>query len=1189
MGAVFKPFPSALRRPSPSFTPPPPRPRPGPLLPTSRRAPRSPISPYTRVAAPVAALALIAAWVIIAVALSRRGASGLAHHGANHANVDHGDGASREGRTRGVDGGHLCVAMDARSADPEDAFLHGLATVLQSLSAVYGKISVFVLASEESSNSAGRERVVDAAAVAAVLKMPSDVAHGSAPPIPPDLFDVAVVDADSAGVRVDASPPASTSYRAFLKLQAVAGGPRRPTASAAVSSQRSAAARPKACTAIQVAGGGSAATWTDAATWTGSPSIAHYAVAARRQTLAFGGVPIIAHFGAAAGIGRRADQRVDVAGVEDLEADFMEAAVVAGADAVVAESVSHAAEIASLPATNGVPAIFSQQRRVGSGVTVAPLPASPAAMRVGSERLEQTGTFGTAASECQGDAEWGQACDVATIAYWGPLDAANGLVEFCDAVSAMLAAVKPPAGDGSNWRGAWAEGSPPLRVEFIGREGVVSDTAVHGGRRRPIRAGAYIEARARAWASHAVDVALYTDMGHEGALRHLAAREEGGGVKVAVLSVMPASGETKTTDDERKRRRVVEIARVPSGARADARGENPTRSPSGPPPPSPPPGVVHRAREAVAAGVALVASEEVLLAAGVSVSDARRLSFAPAVGTGLTARLLAAVTSRGGARRAAMPHAAAGDRSARAEAEDVIERWIGLHHRVVAAGRREAARGTTKMTRRTPRVTACLVHRNRPALLQTAVDSLLAQDYERLDIVLVDNASDDAAAEEGLSQVEERMRGHGAAHTGLVLRSETRLTLAEARNYAASKAAGEYLLFMDDDNVAKPDEVRTLVTAALATGADISAPGDDYLVGSAAPKEGLTRPAGRWLPLGGAIAAGLYKDVYGDANALIRRSTFVKLGGWRVARGRGGVDSTGEDWELFARAVLRGHSLQAVPYPLFWYRQSPGGRMTQSTSAHLYRKRTLSPFAENVPAGATGALELAKTLLGARDEGRAAAAKVEANAALEAAARDQLLCGTVKASGDDDDRPGSNLVKNHDFSASASGVVADWDVFSDGYDWFQHGDAALAMTARTRERARGAQQLVHVGQTSETGPRPILLGARSRAELPEVEETPSADYSVYADLTHVDGSETFGYYVPFPGGKDWEWASGVIVPDKPVASVRLYCLFRHRVGKAWFDDVVLRPLTAVDVCGMGGRSAGDGVAFTRDTPFLTRN
>ena len=47
---------------------------------------------------------------------------------------------------------------------------------------------------------------------------------------------------------------------------------------------------------------------------------------------------------------------------------------------------------------------------------------------------------------------------------------------------------------------------PPLRIELVGREGVVSDTAVHGGRRAAVRAGAYVEARARAWAVRA-DVA----------------------------------------------------------------------------------------------------------------------------------------------------------------------------------------------------------------------------------------------------------------------------------------------------------------------------------------------------------------------------------------------------------------------------------------------------------------------------------------------------------------------------------------------------------------------------------------------------------------------------------------------------------------------------------------------------------
>ena len=115
----------------------------------------------------------------------------------------------------------------------------------------------------------------------------------------------------------------------------------------------------------------------------------------------------------------------------------------------MAESAAAAVDVASLPAAQGIP---DKLRRAPPPV-VAPLPASPAAWRAGSELLSAArgdggggdggggdggGKGSRGASECQGDAEWGEACSVATIAFWGPLDTANGLVEFCDAVTAVL-------------------------------------------------------------------------------------------------------------------------------------------------------------------------------------------------------------------------------------------------------------------------------------------------------------------------------------------------------------------------------------------------------------------------------------------------------------------------------------------------------------------------------------------------------------------------------------------------------------------------------------------------------------------------------------------------------------------------------------------------------------------------------
>ena len=73
-----------------------------------------------------------------------------------------------------------------------------------------------------------------------------------------------------------------------------------------------------------------------------------------------------------------------------------------------------------------------------------------------------------------------------------------------------------------------------------------------------------------------------------------------------------------------------------------------------------------------------------------------------------------------------------------------------------------------------------------------------------------------------------------------------------------------------------------------------------------------------YLPLGACVSAGMYENVFGDANALVKRSAFEKLGGFRE------IHSVGfEDWELWARAVLQGFSLEVIPLPLNWYRVHP--------------------------------------------------------------------------------------------------------------------------------------------------------------------------------------------------------------------------------------------------------------------------
>jgi GT2 family glycosyltransferase len=172
-----------------------------------------------------------------------------------------------------------------------------------------------------------------------------------------------------------------------------------------------------------------------------------------------------------------------------------------------------------------------------------------------------------------------------------------------------------------------------------------------------------------------------------------------------------------------------------------------------------------------------------------------------------------------------------------------------------------------------------------------------------------------------------------------LLRQENRYPGA-ARNKAARHARGEYVLFMDDDNIAMPIEVATLVRVAERTGADVLTAVINVFHGSEPPGD---RPLKHWLPLGSAVAAGVLNNCFGDMNALVRRDAFLALGGMTEDYGL-----SHEDWELFAKATLHGYKQEVVPEPLFWYRVTEGS-ITHSTVQAANYLRHLRPYLETVP------------------------------------------------------------------------------------------------------------------------------------------------------------------------------------------------------------------------------------------------
>ena len=212
-----------------------------------------------------------------------------------------------------------------------------------------------------------------------------------------------------------------------------------------------------------------------------------------------------------------------------------------------------------------------------------------------------------------------------------------------------------------------------------------------------------------------------------------------------------------------------------------------------------------------------------------------------------------------------------------------------------------------------------MAHRNRPLYLKQAIAAIEAQTYNHLELVLVDDGSDMDEARRLLDTLEPTFRQRGWK----ILRRPHK-HLGAARNAGIRASRGELILFVDDDNALFAEAVDHFVRAMATSGADICTAFQLIFYEDFVPEDradGLIQ----YLPLGGPDALGLIHNVYGDANAMMRRSVFSRIGFL--------IEKPGyamHDWEFFARASLAGLKIRTIPKPLYWYRSKPDGMFRTS-------------------------------------------------------------------------------------------------------------------------------------------------------------------------------------------------------------------------------------------------------------------
>ena len=138
--------------------------------------------------------------------------------------------------------------------------------------------------------------------------------------------------------------------------------------------------------------------------------------------------------------------------------------------------------------------------------------------------------------------------------------------------------------------------------------------------------------------------------------------------------------------------------------------------------------------------------------------------------------------------------------------------------------------------------------------------------------------------------------------------------------------------------------------------------------------------------------------------------------------------------------------------------------------------------------------------------------------------------------------------------------------------WAPFGDSGYTLDTGVRHSANpslrcdlkdanavgGASTTVTLNQIDAA---PIVVTGWSKAQ--DVSGTADGEYSIYVDLTYMDGTPLWGSIVSFDAGThDWQQRRLTIAPSKPVKSLVVYALFRHHTGTAWFDGFEARQLNS---------------------------
>ncbi|NEP60707.1 MAG: glycosyltransferase [Symploca sp. SIO2G7] len=243
-----------------------------------------------------------------------------------------------------------------------------------------------------------------------------------------------------------------------------------------------------------------------------------------------------------------------------------------------------------------------------------------------------------------------------------------------------------------------------------------------------------------------------------------------------------------------------------------------------------------------------------------------------------------------------------------------------------------------------PTISVIIPAYNAEDTIKETVVSILNQTFTDFELIVINDGSQDSTLEVVSSISDSRIRVFSYSNAGV----------SAARNRGIAEARGEYISFIDADDLWTSDKLESQLTALQANAqAAVAYSWTDWIDESGQ----FLRPGSHIKSNGNVYSELLFRDfVASGSNPLIRKEAFTKVGGFDESL------TPAADWEMWLRLANK-YEFVNVPAAQILYRVSPN-----SMSANIWRMEaeSLAIIDRAFAQGAESLQSLKKQVLGER-------------------------------------------------------------------------------------------------------------------------------------------------------------------------------------------------------------------------------